>query len=224
MKRICILLSLLLVGVIFVSAGGPDVGAFGIGGDNDEAIKDFEVVEKAIGDYSPLDESGEVDYKKYKPFVTKAEMRIVAINSWLDANVGWMRYIFHMKPAISFLFFINVYIILWFFVVLFLNAEGLWFFIKKKGNARIFGFGVFFILLVVKFYYGIASVIYNLGLTLFWLIILFVIMYFGIAVIKRIFDAFIKHKATKKAMKEKMEMKTSIEVVDELVKQVGKQR
>jgi len=78
----------------------PHIGIFGVEDGNDKTAADAEKLQNDIEKYSPLDESGKIDYGKYKPFVTKAEMRIATINAWLDANIGWMRYIFHMKPTV----------------------------------------------------------------------------------------------------------------------------
>jgi len=114
-KKLFLLVVVLLVG--FVLAADDMPGAGGVSGDPGE---DAEKLQENIDTFVPLDYSGKIDYGKYKPLVTKAEVRIAAINLWLDENVGWMRYIFHMKPAVSWLFIINVYVILWFFVVLFL--------------------------------------------------------------------------------------------------------
>ncbi len=163
MKRVCVLLFILLLVGLTVAQKEPTIG---IGGEGD-----IEEAKGLIEDYSPLDESGKVDYGKYQPFVTKAEIRIGAINLWLNENVGWMRYIFHMKPEVSIFFFIYIYIILWFFVLLFLNAEGLWFFIEEGRSAKIFGASAFFVFMIVKLYYGITSLIHS-WLSYIWFVLL----------------------------------------------------
>ena len=45
--------------------------------------EDVEQIQGAIDDYIPLDESGEVNLNKYKPFKSKAEERIEKINEYI---------------------------------------------------------------------------------------------------------------------------------------------
>lgn len=106
---------LILLGMIFVSA--VDEPSVGIGAE--DAAKLQEGIEK----YSPLDESGEIDYGKYQPFVTKAEMRLDAINQWLEDNAAWMKVVFGMVPSLTWLFAFNIWIWLWFLVFLVLNSD-----------------------------------------------------------------------------------------------------
>ncbi len=225
-KLVYLLLVLLLFGVVVAESPAA------VGGDIEKATEDAEKAKELIDKYG-LGDDGKIDYGKYRPFVTKAELRIATINLWLDENVGWMRYIFHMKPAVSFLFFINVYVILWFFVVLFLNAKGLWFFIEEEGKSRIFGFGVFFILLVIRLYYGLANVLYG-WLTYIWFILTdfgvwlgiifvflcFVFAPFSISAIGSIMLMLARYKASMEARRQKVEMDTNIEAVDELIGQI----
>jgi len=226
-KWFVLLLGLLLVSMVV--GVGPSESGYADGGD------DAEKATEVIGKYSPLDDEGKIDWGKYKPFATKAEARISSINLWLDENVGWMRYIFHMKPAVSLLFFINVYVILLFFVILFLNAEGLWFFIEKKGGQRVFGGSLFFIFMVVRLYYGLASVLYNwwlyfwnifveaslwigiIGFVVFCLILIFSFPTIGIILV-----ALGRYQAAKKAARDKIKMATQIEVMDKFVEQATK--
>ncbi len=213
----------------------PHIGIFGVEDGNDKTAADAEKLQNDIEKYSPLDESGKIDYGKYKPFVTKAEMRIATINAWLDANIGWMRYIFHMKPTVSWLFFINIFIILWFFTILFLNGKELWFFIEKEGGRMIFGFGVFFILLVVRLYYGMAIVVYNFLAYIFttlaesalWIGIIFIGIcifggWFGFSVIGSVFAWWAKYRETKERIRLAADMKSSSEAVNSLIDEIGK--
>lgn len=148
-----ILIGLLLVlNFVFAATETGEVYNLDTGTEYDEILD-------AQDKYSPVNEEGEFDFGRYKPFVTKAQVRIDSINLWLEQNVGWMRYIFHMKPEISFLFAINLYVILWFFVFLGANGEDLWFFIDDKGKARAFGFFLFLALMFVRLYYGVAFLI-----------------------------------------------------------------
>ena len=61
--------------MFFVSA--QDSPSIAVGGE------DVEDIQGAIDDYSPLDDSGEVDLDKYKPFKSKAEERIEKINEYV---------------------------------------------------------------------------------------------------------------------------------------------
>lgn len=75
MRKIGVLVLLLIVSIFLVSAADtPDAG-IGAG--------DVEKIKGAIEDYSPLDESGELDIGKYKPFESKAEQRITEINRYV---------------------------------------------------------------------------------------------------------------------------------------------
>ncbi len=221
-KWFVLLLGLFLIGGVFAVVPGEVTGA--------------EEVEKITGIVEDLGPGadGNIDYGKYKPYATKAEVRIAAINLWLDENVGWMRYIFHMKPAVSWLFFINVYVILWFFVLLFLNAKGLWFFIEEEGKARIFGGALFFVFLVVKLYYGLASVIYNwiyyflfvllptgIMSLLIGIVIVGVIGFFCFPFITGIMTALARYKEARDAAKLKMETEMNNEAMTALIEQVG---
>jgi len=234
-KWFLLLLSLFLIGFV-IGEAGPEVGGlaenFGIG-NNAEA--DAADLQDKIDTYVPIDESGKIDYGKYKPFMTKAEVRIASINLWLDENVGWMRYIFHMKPAISLLFFINVYFILLFLSIFALGGEGLWFFIEEKEKARIFGFAVFAVFLIVRLYYGMAVVVYNWWIY-FWnvfvqasiwvgaigFVLFLVLLFFLPAVLATITAAIARYNAGKRVAKEKMKLAASVEAVDAFMGQVGR--
>ena len=83
-KKFCLFVVLMIVSMIFfVSA--QDSPTSPVGGE------DVEKIQGVIEDYSPLDESGEVDIDKYKPFKSKAEERIEKINEYIGpiTNVLW---------------------------------------------------------------------------------------------------------------------------------------
>ena len=168
------MLVLLLIVSMFglvVAEDMPDAG-FGAGGEDVENIKG------AIEDYSPLDESGELDVGKYRPFVSKAEMRIAGMNMWLEENASWLKIVFGMVPSISWLFAINFYILLFFIVTLILNGDATFsflIFLDKKIDigigeviwAQIFGFVIFAILLVTKVFANLAILLFGL-IDVFW--------------------------------------------------------
>lgn len=225
-RGICLVLVLMMIGIVVGAPVNP----------GDKVSGDVEEIEKKIDTYIPLDETGKVDYEDAYAFLTKAEERIAGINLWLDENVGWMRYIFHMKPAVSWLFAINLYIILWFFVLLFLNAKGMWFFISEGKKAQIFGGAIFVSGMVVRLYYGLATVIHMWGLyfwhvfidALAWMgIVAFVLLvcgfgWLGFGIIGTIGAWFTRYKLAKQKMKERVEMTSSTKAIDALVEQIGK--
>ena len=99
-----------------VAQDAPDIG---IGG------TDVEDIQGIVDDYSPIDEEGDLDFEKYKPYKSKAEERIDNINLWLEENASWLSAVFGMVPALSWLFAINLYLILLYMVILVFNGDGL---------------------------------------------------------------------------------------------------
>ena len=110
MKKIWIGLIFLLAISLVVALDEPSV----VTGE-----EDVEKIEGIIEDYSPLDDSGSVDIGKYRPIVTKAEMRIDKINLWLEENATWLKVVFGMVPSITWLFAINLFLLLFSFIMLF---------------------------------------------------------------------------------------------------------
>ena len=79
---------------------------------------------QGFADDIPLDkETGGLDEQKFEGYKSKADIRIEAIDAWLDNNVSWLKWIFGMKPAVSFLFGVNFLLILFFVNFLFLNSR-----------------------------------------------------------------------------------------------------
>lgn len=139
--------------------------------------QDAEELQEAIETYIPLDESGEVDLSKYKPVKSEAEKKIDEINLWLEENATWLKAVFGMVPSITWLFFVNLYLILLFFTILVLNAEGLFGFmdtLTKKIElgiieptwANILGLVIFLVLHFTKAIVGIAKILTEFGLFL----------------------------------------------------------
>jgi uncharacterized membrane protein YciS (DUF1049 family) len=163
-RKLFVLFGVLLLVSFVVALDEPSVG---VGGE------DVESIQGAIENYSPLDESGEVDYEKYKPFVTRAEIRIAAINEWLEENASWLKVVFGMVPSVSWLFVVNMWVWLMAFLILVLNANvfGVFSdFLAKKIDfalfeaslANVLGFVLFVMFLVLKVYYNIAVFIMHL--------------------------------------------------------------
>lgn len=156
-KRFMFLVFALLL-VSFVSSAEGDL----LGGD---ATDEWEKTQENIDKYNPLNEDGELDLNKYKPFKTKAEERIDEINSWLEEHAAWLKVVFGMVPSITWHFLFNFWWMLFFFVWLVLNANytlGLIPVLSGNPNKEVnvlnvqitpatgVGFGIFVIIMVTK--------------------------------------------------------------------------
>ncbi|MFH0711671.1 MAG: hypothetical protein V1889_00940 [archaeon] len=83
MKKVLIVLlviGLIFGGLIFVEGGNAFVGVSPEGGSDSG---DVDTVNAFVGNYSPLDDSGKVNFSKYSPFKSKAEERIAEINKYV---------------------------------------------------------------------------------------------------------------------------------------------
>jgi hypothetical protein len=115
---------------------------------------------KNLTDQIPIDPvTGEFDVTKVEGIKLKAQERIDKINEWLDENVSWLRFIFRMPPEVSWLFFANLYVLLFFLTILVLNADELFFFISKEVAAYGAGIALFVILLVTHVYLNLAKLL-----------------------------------------------------------------
>ena len=226
MKRLLVVLLLVVSMFAFVVAeDAPTV-----------AVGEEDVVElQGIIDQLPFEEGGETNFSKYKPFYTRAEIRIDAINEYLDENAGWMRYLFHMRPQISLLFALNLYFILFFFLIFFLNAKGLWFFIESEAKARIFGGAMFVGFAAIGLYVGLAYVVNNFILYIWYILVdtaawmaviamvimVFLLIFFypaAMAIVRGV----IAYRKLKRERKEAIEHAASSEAVNKLVEQATK--
>lgn len=91
----------------------------------------------------------------WKPFKSKAEERIEAINTWLDKNAFWMKYIFGMRPEISWIFIINLFLmILAIYTLIFTMPE---FTAFSKTIARIIGATIIVILVEIQIIANLAK-------------------------------------------------------------------
>lgn len=154
MKKFLIIVGMLLIlNFVIVATNTPNISV---------SNKDINTINKTVAAL-PINDAGNFEPGKLAPFKTKADERINSINQWLDDNVSWMRFIFNMKPQISFLFVINLYFILFFFTILVINSRKLWFFIEAPVISAFFGLAVFVILLVSKLYIGLAKIVYLWG-------------------------------------------------------------
>ena len=201
---------------------------------------DVEDIQEKI-DMLPINDSGEIDYDKFKPFRTKADERIDAINLWLEENASWLKVVFGMVPSITLLFAINFYILLFFIVILILNINitfSLSNFLSRKMDliffeiswAQLLGLGFFIILLVKKvfvklanIFYGLWEIIWNYILPwgfaiavaiaiLFWIGVIF-----SIPIALRIFGAIRKKIAERKKKREAKKETINREALDKIV-------
>jgi hypothetical protein len=113
--------------------------------------EEYDAIQGGIEEYTPIDEEGQFDPGKFTPIKSKAEERIEAINQWLVDNASWLSIVFGMVPEISWLFAMNLYILLFFIVSMVLNGDTLWTFLSG-GKAKLFGLAVFIVLLITKFF------------------------------------------------------------------------
>jgi len=130
---------------------------------------DDEDVEKIqnFTDKIPLDETGQIDEEKIESWKSKAEIRIEKINQWLDENVYWLKWVFGMRPEVSWLFAINFLLILTFLNGLVLNGDYV-FPMLSKGIARFVGSGIFAFLLLSKFILNVLAKPATLFITSWW--------------------------------------------------------
>lgn len=118
--------------------------------------EDKEKLDSAIENI-PLDDEGNFNGSKFAPIKSKAEMRIDAINKWLEDNTSWLSIIFGITPQISWLFALNFYFMLLFMVILVLNSSSTLGFLSGA-KQWIFGLVLYLILLVTKVYVALGEV------------------------------------------------------------------
>lgn len=135
-------------------------------------------LEDTIEKYSPLDEYGEVDLDKYKPVVSDAELKIDEINLWLEENALWLKVVFGMVPSISWLFAVNLWLLIFAFIVLVVHGDttfAIFEFLGKKIDLiffevtlrNILGVATLVLLLVSKVFVNVAVFLTNF-IDVFW--------------------------------------------------------
>ncbi len=163
-----VLLVFLLSGFIFVTGSGmpPFPGESSSEPEvvetsediSDDASSEAEQLQKDIDDNIPIDpETGEFDVSKVDGVKLKAQERIDEINGWLEENAAWLKFVLRMNPAISWTFFVMLYILLFFFTVLVLNGDEFFFTMTKPAAAYGSGLAIFAILLVTSVYVNLAK-------------------------------------------------------------------
>jgi len=104
MKRVVIFVLLILFGGMFVS--GLDDPTSGVGSE------DVEKIQEAIEDFSPLDESGDIDFEKYKPLTSDAERRIEEINRYIGPFANAL---FGVELSLSWIFIFSL--VMWILLI-----------------------------------------------------------------------------------------------------------
>ena len=137
----------------------------GFEGDDVEAIEN-------ITEGIPIDpETGKIHWGKLETLKTNAEVKIDIINAWIAENAQWLGLIFGMIPEISWLFFINFYIMLFLIAHLVLNLPKYFSFFPNDYVARTIGLAIFVPLLVFKVIFMAASAFTHI-LIIVWNVIL----------------------------------------------------
>ena len=177
---------------------------------------------KNVTDKIPIGDDGNVNWTKLRLNQTKskAEQRIDEINSWLNENAFWLSLVFGLVPSLSWLFAVNLYLWLLFFLAIVINTP------KEIGGQdssavnklRIMGFALFAILVVTGAIRNLSKgIVHLLDLfinvilpTAFWAmviatIVLAIIMYFFgpaiIAGVARLYALLAKANFIKKILK-----------------------
>ena len=162
MKKIGVYVLLAVLLISFISAENGD----------GPPVPEVDPVVKGIvdgtHDVAPLTPEGDIDYAKLNATKSLAEVRIAAINSWLDENVAWLKFIFRMKPEISWLFFYNLSLMFIFLVLIVLNAHliagllGFWSFNKTK--YQLIGLLIYIVLLFTSIFLNVAKLFEKISL------------------------------------------------------------
>ena len=212
----CLVLGLLLISIVASEETTSPPGTSGVPGEGDlEKINN-------ITDQLPVTD-GQIDPNKLKPFKSKAEERIDAINKWLEENAYWFKWVFKMVPEISWLFFLDVMIMLVFLVWFVLNGDTTFSFIKSKGLAQLFGLGIYVALWLPGvddkgMYIGLAS-IHEPLFTTWWgniiLVVLVFIYFFGI-------NMFTKYMKKRRERQTKEQEELDREILHKEVDAIGK--
>jgi hypothetical protein len=113
-------------------------------------------------DSLPIDkETGKFNLSKIEGIKLNATKRIDAINDYVNETANWTKPIFRMVPEISWLFFANLYVFLFFFTILVLNGDEFFFYISENWMAYLSGLGLFGIGLVTSLYINLARFLVN---------------------------------------------------------------
>jgi len=184
--------------------------------------QDVEDIQNTINQI-PINEQGKIDPEKLANYTSKAEQRIAEINKWLDKNTSWLKIIFGMKPEISWIFFLNLFLI----VVFLVYARNIAFIaITKEWMAAIFGILVTVVLIQVGASVKLAE--YILGLFKSWwfylivIAVLIIIAYFGGAIGKftEQFRKKVFEKKVEKAVENSEKTTQKVEKVESFIKPI----
>ena len=208
-----VFLVVLLIFISFISAQEdlPDAGV-GVGDEDIEKIQDI------VGDIPIDEETGGLDEEKLELGKSKAEERIASINAWLDENASWLRLVFGMVPEVSWLFGINLALILAFIWLFIFSLPD--FSIFSENASRLIGIGLVIITIISKLTVKIATWIDNLA-GQWWFKLIVIVAVIILIVIFTAFGKYFKQRRIK--MKEemhRMKLETGAKVAEEFTKSV----
>ena len=97
---ICIIIILIFSGLINFSTAQQNTGL----------EKETEQIQETVKKI-PITETGEIDVEKVQLYKSKAEERIEKINQWLEKYASFFKFLFGMKPEVSWRFALNLFLI-----------------------------------------------------------------------------------------------------------------
>ena len=162
-----------------------------------EESKDLENLKDITSKIPINSETGKFDVSKIENLKLNATKRIKAINDYINETAPWTKPIFRMVPEISWLFFANLYVFLFFFTILVLNGDEFFFYMSKGWMAYLSGIGLFAIGLVTMVYLNLALLlvkVVDLALDIFAVggMIALVLGIIGLVVLIFMFPMFIR--------------------------------
>lgn len=130
--------------------------------------KEVQAIQQATEQIPINPETGGFDETKFGIWQSKAEQRIDSINEWLTNNVYWMKWAFGMPPEISWLFALNLYLILFFLVYLVFRIKDWLTIVQEENVAQMIGAIIFLTLLISKLILKLAALILD-ALNYIWI-------------------------------------------------------
>ncbi len=220
---VCILfLCSIFVHSVYAVDSPPSVTS--IAGVNDSTVN------KVMGavDSIPIADNGSYDPSKFKPIQSKAELRIKAINDWLNKYATVFFVAFGITPQLSWQFAFVFLIWLFFVVVLVLNAPTYWKSVipsMANGYAYLLGLGMFGIFCIVFRFPLILGSLINGLLDKWWgKAILVVIFIFGEIIASKLMSFWNKSIMGRNEKGEKEQEEINRKILDTSVKVLSEKK
>tara|TARA_Y100000310_G_scaffold344198_1_gene455669 strand:+ start:556 stop:1278 length:723 start_codon:yes stop_codon:yes gene_type:complete len=160
MKRVFVFLTLGVLLISFLAIIPADEPPMPL--DGEDPGEELEGITN-LTDQIPFDpETGEFNVGKIEGIKLKSQERIDMINEWIAEKAPILGFFFRMIPEISWLFFANLYVILFWFTVFVLNADEFFFFTGKAVVSYLSGVGLFIAFLLTNSYLYLAQLVVNL--------------------------------------------------------------